>query len=156
MTVLELISLNQFITDLTIEVRVDGTALLDCLHIGLDYGAEPPYPTMVPKERKYIGSQSISSKRKATYIRKSINAWDDDKDFWQIKPDRIPKRWLGLTVVDWHGSGVFLKRHPRSERNPSRAYEGLRIIALPDGGLPLTEPEPKHTEQKDENQLTLF
>lgn len=66
MTVEELISANNNITDICIEVRVDGCALLDVLHIGLDYGVEPPYPQMVPKDRRYVGSQSMDSKRKST------------------------------------------------------------------------------------------
>ena len=157
MTVKELIEINQFITDMTIEVRVDGNALLDCLHIGLDYGVEPPYPTMVPKSEKYIGSQSQSTKRKATYIRKSINAWDDGRDFWEIKINRIPQRWLDLTVYDWRCSHVYLRRHPRSEGNPSRSYEGIRIIALPDGAGPIIDPvTPTKHSTIDNQQITLF
>ena len=56
---------------------------------------------MVPKEERYIGNLSLETKREAYYIDKSINAWDDGKDYWQVKVNRIPKKWLELEVYSW-------------------------------------------------------
>ena len=68
MTVEELISLNQMITDAVITVRKNGTALLDQLNIGCERGIEPRYPTMVPKEERYIGTLNIKNKKKAILV----------------------------------------------------------------------------------------
>ena len=158
MTVEELISANNNITDVCIEVRVDGCALLDALHIGLDYGVEPPYPQMVPKDRRYVGSQSLDSKRKSTYIRKSINAWDDGRDYWQVKPNRIPKAWLELEVYSWQNWHVYKGRHPRSSTNPNGSYDGIQIIALPAGEHMMRMPEERELKSEPTNldQITLF
>lgn len=158
MTVEELISANNNITDICIEVRVDGCALLDVLHIGLDYGVEPPYPQMVPKDRLHIGSQSLDSKRKSTYIRKSINAWDDGRDYWQVKPSRIPKAWLELEVYSWQNWHVYKGRHPRSSTNPNGSYDGIQIIALPAGEHMMRMPEERVLKSEPTNldQITLF
>ena len=48
MTVEELLKLNGLITDVVIEVRINGSRLLDELNIGPDFGVVPRYPTQVP------------------------------------------------------------------------------------------------------------
>ena len=158
MNVRELIEINQNITDICIEVRVDGCALLDALHIGLDYGAEPPYPQMVPIDRAHIGNQCMAAKKKAKYIRKSINTWDDDKDYWQIKTNRIPKAWLDLEVFSWQNWHVYKGRHPRAAFGGQDAYEGIRIIALPTGEHMMRMPEERALKSEPTNldQITLF
>ena len=158
MTVQELISINQGITDICIEVRIDGCALLDALHIGLDFGAEPPYPQMVPIDRAHVGNQCLSAKKKAKYIRKSINAWDDDKDYWQIKTNRIPKAWLELEVYSWRNWHVYKGTHPRSNGNPNGSYDGIQIIALPAGEHMMRMPEERELKSEEPNldQITLF
>ena len=158
MTVQELISINQGITDICIEVRIDGCALLDALHIGLDFGAEPPYPQMVPIDRAHVGNQCLSAKKKAKYIRKSINAWDDDKDYWQIKTNRIPKEWLDLEVYSWRNWHVYKPRHPRYAFGGSDAYDGIQIVALPKGDrMPDIVPERQlKVERTDDGQMSLF
>ena len=141
MTVKELIELNQMITDIEITVRKDGTTLLDQLNIGLSKGIKPPYPTMVPKDERYIGNLSMASKREAYYIDKSINAWDDGKDYWQVKPDRLPKEWLGLEVYAWEVWAASTVVYGKSRRNDygnshkNINFHGQRIniIALPSG-----------------------
>ena len=57
MTVRELIELNMMITDIEITVRKNG-GLLDQLNIGPAEGIKPPYPTMVPKEERWVGNLS--------------------------------------------------------------------------------------------------
>ena len=158
MTVQELISINQGITDICIEVRIDGCALLDALHIGLDFGAEPPYPQMVPIDRAHVGNQCLSAKKKAKYIRKSINAWDDDKDYWQIKTNRIPKEWLDLEVYSWRNWHVYKPRHPRYAFGGQDAYEGIQIVALPKGDrMPDIVPERQlKVEHTNDGQMSLF
>lgn len=159
MTVAELISINQNITDICIEVRVDGCALLDALHIGLDFGVKPPYPQMVPIDRAHIGNQSLTAKKEAKYIRKSINAWDDDKDYWQIKTNRIPKEWLDLEVYSWRNWHVYKGRHPRAAFGGQDAYEGIQIVALPKGDrMPDIVPPERQlkVERTDNEQMSLF
>ena len=141
MTVKELIELNQMITDIEITVRKGGTALLDQLNIGPAEGIEPPFPMMVPKEERWVGNMSIETKRKAHYVDKNINAWDDGKDYWQIKPDRIPRKWLDLEVYSWevwpsstvvYGSG---RRNDYGHSHKNINFRGQRAIitALPSG-----------------------
>ena len=88
MTVRELISLNQMIVDIEITVRKNGNALLDQLNFGPSEGVKPPYPVMVPIDERYIGTMNRCHQREAYYIPKSINAWDDGKDYWQVKPEK--------------------------------------------------------------------
>lgn len=156
MTVKELIELNQHITDVEITVRKDGSALLDQLNIGPAEGIKPPYPTKVPKEERYVGNMSISTKRDAHYIDKSINAWDDGKDYWQVKVNRIPNKWLDLEVISWGvwpASTVVYGASRRNDYGNSHKnvnFHGQRLYAdvLP-SGQKLEVPEPK-TEQVDE------
>ena len=102
MKVKELIELNQMITDVEITVRKNGNALLDQLNFGPSEGVKPPYPMMVPISEQYIGTMNRCHQREAYYIDKSINAWDDGKDYWQVKPERLPAKWLDLEVYAWN------------------------------------------------------
>lgn len=155
MTVEDLIIKNMMLTDIIIEVRVNGCALLDQLNIGLDYGVKPPYPTMVPIDKKHIGNQCLTAKKEAKYIRKSINAWDDGKDYWELKLNRIPKGYLELEVFSWESWSVYRRHHPRSEHNPSDSYNGIKIVAMPKG-----EEAPEIIIEKkqnvDDGQIKLF
>ena len=159
MTVRELIELNQMITDVEITIRKNGSALVDQLNIGPAEGIKPPYPTMVPKDMKYIGNIGIDTKREAYYIDKSINAWDDGKDYWQVKPNRIPEKWLNLEVYAWEVWPASTVVHGASRRNDwgnsfkNINFHGQRIniTALPSGEkLEIAEPKPK---QKQDEQL---
>ncbi len=160
MTVKELIELNQMITDVEITVRKDGSALLDQLNIGPAEGRKPPYPTMVPKSERYIGNLSIVTKREAHYIEKSINAWDDGKDYWQVKPDRIPKKWLELEVFSW---GVWPASTAISGRRTNYGLnfknvnfhgQRLNITALPSGeSLQIEKPAAKKDDDELDGQM---
>ena len=164
MTVEELISLNQMITDVTITVRKDGSALLDKLNIGCAQGIEPRYPQMVPKEERYAGNMSIETKRKAKYILKSINAWDDGKDYWQVKVNRIPEKWRKLEVISWSvwpASCVVYGAHRRndyghSHKNVNFHGERINITVLPSGeSLEIKEPEkPKSQTEEMDGQMS--
>lgn len=137
MTVRELIELNAMITDLEITVRIGGNLLLDQLNIGCSEGVKPPYPTRVPKDPKYAGNFNQSNDdmyKDAAYIPKSINAWDDGKDYYEIKLNRIPANWLDLEVLSWSvGKASSVGVNPRRHRNVNFHGERLRITALPSG-----------------------
>lgn len=160
MTVKELIELNQMITDVEITVRINGTLLLDQLNIGPAEGEKPRYPTRVPRERKYAGAMQPHDEKRfrdAAYIPKSINAWDDGKDYWQVKPDRIPKKWLELEVYSWNvwpASTVCYSSPKRRNgklnfSNVNFHGERINIIALPSGeSLEVKEPKPKQQESE--------
>ena len=162
MTVRELIELNQMITDAEITVRKNGSALMDQLNIGPAEGIKPPFPTMVPKEERYIGNMSLETKREAYYIDKSINAWDDGKDYWQIKVNRIPQKWLDLEVISWEvwpASCVVYGASRRndwgnSHRNVNFHGQRIGITVLPSGEI-LKVKEPKAKEPViDDDQMT--
>lgn len=149
MTVKELIELNQLIVDVRIEVRVDGTKLLDYLGIGCDAGIKPRYPVQVPKDISYINRMDTTSKRDGRYIDKSINTWDDNRDYWQLKTGRIPSAWLNLEVYSW--------RIRRAYRNTTKIdrdeAESILIVALPSGEALETD-KPKQSKQID-GQMTM-
>lgn len=160
MTVRELIELNQMITDVQITVRINGTLLLDELNIGPAEGEKPPYPTRVPRERRWAGSMSSHDEhryRDAAYIPKSINAWDDGQDYWQVKPNKIPAKWLNLQVVSWdsHPASTVGTTSPRRggmHKNVNFHGEAIRITVLPSGEkLEVEEPKPK--QKQDDDQL---
>ena len=161
MTVEELMSLNQMITDATITVRKDGSALLDELNIGCERGIEPRFPTMVPKKEQYIGTLNLSDRKKAAYIPKSINAWDDGHDYWQVKVNRIPKNWLSLEVYAWEvspASTVVRGPHRRNDygnsyRNINFHGQMIHITALPNGQK-LTVPEEKPKDEQMDGQMS--
>jgi len=149
MTVRELIELNQMITDVNIEIRRDGTRLLDALFIGCAEGVKPPFPCKVPISEQYI--DSLSFRKEARYIAKSINAWDDGKDYWQVKPDRIPKAWLELTVFSWQVwpaslIGINPRRKTGKAKNVTFHGERLNVIALPPGTVTVETLAEKMTE----------
>ena len=161
MTVRELIELNQMITDVEITIRKNG-ALLDQLNIGPAEGIKPPFPMMVPKEERYIGNMSKSTKREAHYINKSINVWDDGKDYWQVKPDRIPKKWLELEVYSWEvwpaSTAVYGKNrrndYGNSYKNINFHGQRINITTLPSGEV-MTVPEAKSEEQQIDGQMNI-
>lgn len=152
MTVYDLISTNHMITDLEITVRIDGR-LLDQLNIGCAEGVKPPYPTRVPVDEKYINANGIytHTHRDAHYIDKSINAWDDGKDYWQIKTNRIPKEWLNLEVTLWdsHPASTVRTTNPRRHRNNGFYGERLRINVLPSGQKLEIKQKPEISDQID-------
>ena len=158
MTVKELIELNQMITDVEITVRKGGSALVDQLNIGPAEGEKPPYPLMVPKEERYIGNISIETKREAHYINKSINAWDDGKDYWQVKVSRIPAKWLDLEVYSWGVSpaSTVCYSSPRRRngdlnfKNVNFHGQRIDITALPSGE---TLPAPEEAKSQKDDQL---
>lgn len=142
MTVRELIELNQMIGDIEITIRKDGK-LFDQLNIGQHEGIKPRYPTMVPKEERYIGTMSKSNQREAHYIPKSINARDDGKEYYQTMVGRIPKAWLELTVQDWDSHRAYRGIHSMHE------LESLRITTLPSGQRMEVQSEPKKSKEED-------
>lgn len=156
MKVRELIELNQMITDVEITIRQNGTLRLDQLNIGPERGEKPRYPTRVPIKPEYAGLNDIYDNKKyreAVYIPKSINAWDDGKDYWQVKPNRIPEKWLELEVYSWEvwPASSVCYTSPRRGRTQFHGQR-LNITALPSGQkMEVTEPKPKQeqTEQLD-------
>ena len=137
MKVKDLIELNAMITDLEITVRKDGNLLLDQLNIGCSEGVIPPYPTRVPTKEEYAGSlaQHTDKYKDAAYIPKSINAWDDGKDYYEIKVNRIPAKWLELEVHSWEvWKASTLSTNPRRMNNRGNFHGQLmKIVALPSG-----------------------
>lgn len=157
MTVYELISLNQMITDVEITVRKDGK-LLDQLNIGCAEGVKPPYPMMVPIDERYIDNIGTSHHREATYIPKSINAWDDGKDYWQIKTNRIPQAWLDLEVYSWNVWQASRVGTTSARRGNNVNFHGERINinVLPSGQkLEIAEkPKSDHDDDQIDGQLS--
>lgn len=161
MTVKDLIELNAMITDLEITVRKDGGLLWDQLNIGCSEGVKPPYPTRVPKEPRYAGSINKSDDkqyRDAAYIPKSINAWDDGKDYYQILTGRIPAKWLQLEVHSWEvwkASGVGTT-NPRRYQNVNFYGQLMKIVALPSGEkLEVRQSQPEAKEDGLPGQMNL-
>ena len=161
MTVRELIELNNMICDVIIEVRENGTLLLDQVNIGLDAGIKPPYPTRVPKKPEYARSlnQHTDQYKDAQYIQKSINAWDDGNTFWLVKVNRIPKQYLDLQVYDWEVRPCYCPIGTR-RREYKNMFPGnkIEIIALQEGWKPAEEKpkaENKDTKVNLDGQITL-
>ena len=167
MTVRELIELNQMITDVEITIRQNGSLRLDQLNIGPERGEKPRYPTRVPIKPEYAGSNDIYDNKKyreAAYIPKSINAWDDGKDYWQVKLNRIPEKWLELEVYSWEvwpaSSVCYTSPRRRVEckfTNVSFHGQRLNITALPSGEkMEVTEPKPKQEQTEQlEGQMSI-
>lgn len=161
MTVRELIELNQTITDIVIEVRKDGHQLLDKMSIGMDAGRKPPYPTRVPKKEQFAGSNQFNDEfyRDSDYIYKSINAWDDGKDYYQIKPERLPKGWLDLEIYSWdcHSASYLGIRRREQDGHLNGNFHGLRlyITALPKGFREHIEVRKIESEVQESEQMTL-
>jgi len=147
MKVKDLIELNAMITDLEITVRKDGNLLLDQLNIGCSEGVKPPYPTQVPKEERFAGSLNQHNDnffKDAAYIPKSINSWDDGKDYYEIKLNRIPAKWLELEVYSWEVWTASRVGTTSIRRSNSSNFHGqlMKIVALPSGEkLEIKEPE---------------
>ena len=126
------------ITDLEITVRKDGNLLLDQLNIGPSEGVIPPYPTRVPKEAKYAENLCRTDEKMfkdAAYIPKSINAWDDGKDYYQILTGRVPSKWLELEVYSWEVWKASRVGTTSQLRYSSNNFRGqlMKIVALPNG-----------------------
>lgn len=165
MKVKELIELNQMITDVEITVRDHGSTLLDQLNIGPERGEKPPYPTRVPRKREYAGSGNQGNDlmyKEAAYIPKSINAWDDGHDYWQVKPNRIPSAWLELEVFSWEAREASCICHtsPRRRngfgRNVNFHGQQLNVVALPSGQtLSVPEPKEKNTDDQLDGQMSI-
>lgn len=155
MTVKELIELNQMILDVVIEVRKDGGLILDGVHIGNDVGRKPEYPQRVPIKPEYAGSLNKyvdTCFKDATYIRKSINAREDGKEYWQTKVSRIPARYLELEVYSWS----VWPAYRGIENNKYREGERITIVALPSGDIRPEEPKkPEKAPEENENQMTI-
>ncbi len=138
MKVKDLIELNSMITDLEITVRKDGNLLLDQLNLGPSEGVKPPYPTRAPKEERFAGSLNQHNDgfyKDAAYIPKSINAWDDGKDYYEIKVNRIPAKWLELEVFSWEcwTASKVCTTSPRRGRTSNFDGQLMKIVALPSG-----------------------
>lgn len=143
MTVRELIQLNQMITDAEITIRDNGIALIDQLNIGPSEGVKPPYPFRVPRKLEYVKAAQNRMDDKfykdALYMDRSINSWDDGKDYWQIKVNRIPQKWLDLEVVSWEvwpasSVGVYRRTDGTGKfRNVNFHGQRINIVALPSG-----------------------
>ena len=167
MTVRELIELNQMITDVEIDIRQNGSLRIDQLNIGCSQGEKPPYPTRVPRKPEYAGGYNLHNDhyyREATYLPKSINSWDDGKDYWQVKVNRIPKKWLDLEVFSWEvwpASAVCYTSPRRSEgvfKNVNFHGQRINIIALPSGEhMEIPELKQKHADPDDqlEGQMSI-
>lgn len=164
MTVRELIELNQMITDVEITVRDNGF-LTDQLNIGCARGEKPRYPQRVPRDSKYARGMNVRDEKMykdAAYIPKSINSWDDGKDYWQVKANRIPKDWLELEVTSWevHPASVVTYHSPRRQsgvgRNVNFHGQCIWIDTLPSGKT-LSVPKEKPEKQEDhiEGQMSI-
>lgn len=166
MTVKELIEINQMITDVQITVRQDGCLLLDQLNIGPAEGKTPIHPTRVPIKPEYAGGfnqHNDQMYKDAAYIPKSINSWDDGKNYWQVKVNRIPEKWLELEVFAWSVSPASCVTYHSPRR---QNYEGkfkninfhgqrIDITALPNGQT-LTVPKEKPTkEEQMDGQMSI-
>lgn len=149
MKVRNLIELNAMITDLEITVRRDGGLLLDQLNIGCSEGIKPPYPTRVPKDERFAGSLNDEKHKDAVYIPKSINSWDDGKDYYQILINRIPAKWLDLEVYSWEVWQASRVCTTSSRRSRASNFHGqlLKVVALPGGAkLEIKENQPEAKE----------
>ena len=164
MTVNELISLNNMIVDIRIDVRDNGI-LIDALRMGPHEGQKPPYPTRVPIKPEYAKNFGVTNNklyRDATYITKTINAWDDGHDYWEVKPNRLPKGWGDLEVYSWICLDAFVTRVPRRVgpdgrgRNVNFHGERIQIDALPAGQKLEIPKEPKEAPQEMEGQTSIF
>lgn len=158
MTVRELISLNQMIVDIEITVRKNGNALLDQLNFGPSEGVKPPQPMMVPISEQYIGTMNRCHRREAFYIPKSINAWDDGKDYWQVKPERIPKKWLDLEVYSWEvwPASQVCTTSLRRGHNVNFHGQRINIVSLPSGqSLEVVQKKEEPEAEEEDQQLPL-
>ena len=135
MTVRDLISSNNMIVDAAIEVRKDGGQLLDAYYIG-NAMHKPRYPQKVPNRPEYAGNSRMDDKfyRDAEYKPESINAWEDGKDYWEVKVKRSPERYLNLEVYEW-GCITAYSGIGRRDRCGTFSGQKISIVALPNGYL---------------------
>lgn len=162
MTVRELIELNQMIVDAEITIRNHcGGRLLDQLNIGLAEGIKPPYPQRVPKNNKPVPITSTHDDnfyKDAAYIRKSINSWDDGQEYYCIKLNRIPSKWLELEVASWEvlpASSVGVPRRSNGRTRKVNFYGvKIKIETLPSGQI-MEVKEKKEPEEQIEGQMNL-
>ena len=163
MTVKELIELNQMIVDAEITIREDGTRLVDQLNIGMCEGVVPPHPQRVPKHTNLSLPYALHDDKyykNAAYIYKSINAWDDGKDYYQIKMNRFPQAWLDLEVFAWEvwpASAVGVPRRciEGKFRNVNFHGQRINIIALPSGQSMKVNEEPKEKPEEYDGQMSI-
>lgn len=167
MTVKELIELNQMITDINITVRQNGNVLLDQLNIGPSEGEKPRFPTRVPRDPKYAGGMNQHNEsmyKDAAYIPKSVNSWDDGKDYWQVKVNRIPTKWLDLEVFAWSVSPASTvcysspRRRNGKENFTNVNFHGERIdiTALPNGeSLEIKQPKQTDIDEQLAGQMSI-
>ena len=105
MKVKELIQLNNLIGDIEVTVRggYNGYTRIKSWHIGVYEGVFPQYP---------LGN--------ATYINKSINAYDDNKSEYKVMLKNIPKEILQMEVMGWNS-------YPTYRLYPNHWLECVRI-----------------------------
>ena len=161
MKVKDLIELNAMITDLEITARLNGNVLYDQLNIGPSEGVKPPYPTRVPREARYAENLCRTDEnmfRDAVYIPKSINAWDDGKDYYELKVNRIPAKWLELEVYSWEvwKASSVATTSPRRYQNNSFHGQLMKIVALPNGAKFEVKQEPETEELPGQMNITDF
>lgn len=146
MTVFDLMSTNNMICDIEITVRLAEGPILDQLNMGLYEGIRPPYPTRVPRKPEYaknVNQHDSALFKDAEYIRKSINARDDGQEYWQSKPNRLPKGWADLEVEDWE---VWQAPTAGTKRPRNGLWHGqyLRVTSVQGGTI-------RECEQKQED-----
>ena len=162
MTARELISLNQMITDIEMEIRRDGTRLLDCMLIGPAIGIVPRFPRTVPKTYELANdicaTMDKQRRKQAIYNTKSINSMDDGKGYWQVKLERIPKKWLELTVFSWEVWPASTVGCPHRHGTASWHGQRLNIVLLPAGeDVRIQEDKPKPAQDDQiEGQIDIF
>lgn len=133
MTVKELIELNNFIGDITITVRggASGGERLKEYHIGPEEGKAPPYHD-----------------NKDVYKQVAINAKDMGKDYYQILLTKIPKQWLGLTVISYR-----VWKASRKPYGVQHGFEHILIDVKPDGYVEKVDKTTKEKELAVEGQM---
>ena len=138
MTLEELVSLNAFIGDLTVQIRKDGNELLQQYEIGA--GARPD---------RYAGEMQ---KPRWETIEKPINARDEGKDYYSILTKRIPAELRRLTVHSWRNMGHGFRPGMNGNHN---SIERVEVVVYPEGWQ-----APEDEEEKEqggvEGQLCLW
>lgn len=120
MTVEELISLNQMIGDIEVEVREGGTKLVWIYRFGKNVGNVTPH---------MFGGERAEIRKKMTFSPKPINAKDMGKDYYQILVDKIPENVRKLEVC-----GFSVTKSYRGIMN-NHNFEEIHITALPEAQM---------------------
>ena len=152
------------IVDVEIVVRNEQGQMLDELNIGCAEGIKPRYPTRVPREPRFAGKccrMNDSMLKDATYIPKSINAWDDGKDYYQIKLNRFPKGYLDLTVLSWdcfpaHFHTAYSPRRMSGNSRNVNFTDAQRVRITASGQTIITRKEPVKENEQMDGQITLM